>query len=112
MLPCSPADSVLFRVVSRFSQQRTAAPERLAPLKIYLGNLSYLTGEEELAALLAPFGPSAPPRLATHPETGLPRGYALAEFPGPAAAEAAIAALNGTILHGRIIIVRGALPGQ
>ncbi|MCL6644899.1 MAG: RNA-binding protein [Dehalococcoidia bacterium] len=81
-------------------------------MHLYLGNLSYLTTAEELAALLAPFGPFAAPRLVLDPATGLSRGYALAEFDDPAAAEAAAAALNGSFLHGRVLIVRPAHAGE
>lgn len=81
-------------------------------MELYIGNLSYLTTEEVLAALLAPYALTIAPRLALDPTTGLSRGYALATVANDAAGASAIEGLNGTILDGRIIIVRAALPGQ
>jgi RNA recognition motif-containing protein len=79
---------------------------------LYIGNLSYLTTADDLAALLAPFDLASPPVLALDPETGLPRGYAIATFATAAGATAAAETLNGTVLDGRVIIVRPAHPGQ
>lgn len=81
-------------------------------MELYIGNLSYLTTEEDLAVLLAPYALTMPPRLALDPKTGLSRGYARAAVANDAAGASAIEGLNGTILDGRIIIVRAALPGQ
>ncbi len=93
---------------SSFEPAAPRRPGRITHLHLYIGNLSYLTTAEELAGLLAPFGPIAPPELAIDPATGLPRGYALCYFDDEAAALAAVAALNGTVLRGRVLVVRPA----
>lgn len=88
-------------------------PRELSPrLELFLGNLSYLTTEDELAELLRPFGLIGRPRLAYHPRTGLPRGHAIATLESPAGAYAAMAALNGRELHGRFLFVREPYPGE
>ncbi|MCX7616939.1 hypothetical protein [Tepidiforma sp.] len=80
-------------------------------MDLYIGNLSYLTTEAELRDLFAPFGPAVPPHLVLD-AAGISRGYALVPFDDPAAADAAVLALNGSLLHGRVIIVRPAAPGE
>lgn len=80
-------------------------------MDLYIGNLSYLTTAAELHDLFAPYGPAAPPQLALD-AAGISRGYAIVPFDDPAAAEAAVIALNGSLLRGRVIIVRPAAPGE
>ncbi|WP_322796235.1 RNA-binding protein [Tepidiforma sp.] len=81
-------------------------------LDLFIGNLSYLTTEDDLAELLRPFGLIGRPRLAYHPRTGLPRGHAIATLASPASACAAMAALNGRELHGRYLFVRESRAGE
>jgi RNA recognition motif-containing protein len=51
-------------------------------------------------------------RIATDRETNRPRGFGFVEMPNQAEAEAAIAALNGKELQGRILTVNEARPRE
>ena len=76
---------------------------------LYFGNLSYRTGNEELTALAAPYGTVHSARVAMDRETGRSRGFGFVEI-DDAAADAAIAALNGREIDGRALTVNEARP--
>lgn len=78
--------------------------------KIYIGNLSYDTTEDKLREAFAPYGEVTSVSVVTDRESGRPRGFAFVEMATPQAANAAIAALNGTQLDGRGINVAEARP--
>ncbi len=78
--------------------------------KIYVGNLSFKTTEDELRGLFATHGQVDSVSLITEPGTGRPRGFAFVEMPNDGEAEKAIAAINGTDLGGRPVNVNEARP--
>src|SRR5262245_18418714 len=70
--------------------------------RLYVGNLSYNTGESSLREVFEQEGRKVTEvKLVTDRDTGQPRGFAFVEMASPADAEAAIAALNGRELDGR-----------
>lgn len=75
--------------------------------RIYVGNLSYDTTEEELRQLFAQHGEVNSVNLITDRDSGRPRGFGFVEMEG---ADAAIAALNNTELGGRTLTVNEARP--
>lgn len=80
--------------------------------KLYVGNLSYDTTEQDLREL---FGQSGNIRSVTIPNdrmTGRPRGFAFVEMETPAEALVAIKACNGKELGGREIKVNEAKPPE
>ncbi|MGQ9814293.1 MAG: RNA recognition motif domain-containing protein [Candidatus Roseilinea sp.] len=80
--------------------------------KLYVGNLSYDTTEQDLREL---FGQSGNIRSVTIPNdrmTGQPRGFAFVEMETPAEALVAIKACNGRELGGREIKVNEARPPE
>jgi RNA recognition motif-containing protein len=81
-------------------------------LNIYVGNLSFNTTESELEQAFASYGTVQSARIATDRETNRPRGFGFVEMPNQAEAEAAIAALNGKELQGRILTVNEARPRE
>jgi cold-inducible RNA-binding protein len=81
-------------------------------MKIYVGNLSYETTEDELAAEFGTFGKVESVAIPSDKFSGRPRGFAFVEMPTKAEAEAAIAGLNGKSLKERTIVVNESRPRQ
>ena len=79
--------------------------------KLYVGNLSFKATEDEIQALFAEAGVQ-PDSLTLLRDrfTGQPRGFGFAEIKDDAAAEKAIAALNGKEFMGRALVVNEARP--
>lgn len=80
--------------------------------KIYVGNLSFKTTEEELRAAFAPFGVVSSVNVVTDRMSGRPRGFGFVEMENDEEAEAAIQGLNGKDLGGRALNVNEAKPQE
>ncbi len=79
--------------------------------RLFLGNLSYTTTEEDLRSLLSDKGRVVKEiHLPSDRETGRPRGFGFAEMGTEGDAQAAIKALDGTELDGRTLKVNEAQP--
>lgn len=78
--------------------------------KIYVGNMSYDTTESALRELFAAHGEVVSVSVVTDRDTGRPRGFAFVEMATDAAANAAIAALDGQSIDGRALKVNEARP--
>ncbi len=76
--------------------------------KLYVGNLSFSTTEDELRTVFENHGSVASVNVITDRETGRARGFAFVEMEEASAADAAIQALDGTDLGGRNIRVNEA----
>ncbi len=79
-------------------------------MRIYVGNLPYDVGSDDLAALFEQHGEVASADVITDRDTGRPRGFAFVEMPNRNEAEQAIQALNGIEVGGRTIVVNEARP--
>jgi cold-inducible RNA-binding protein len=79
-------------------------------MKIYVGNLSYETTEDELAAEFGTFGKVDSVAIPSDKFSGRPRGFAFVEMGNKTEAEAAIAGLNGKSLKERTIVVNESKP--
>ena len=77
-------------------------------MRIYVGNLSYDTTEDELRALFEQHGEVTDLHVPTDRESGRPRGFAFVEMSDEEKAGAAIEALNGTEVGGRALTVNKA----
>lgn len=73
-------------------------------VRIYVGNLSFETSEDEIRELFAQHGTVHSVELITDRVTGKPRGFGFVEMDSDGAA-ASIGALDGTELHGRTLRV-------
>ncbi len=80
--------------------------------RLYVGNLSYNTGQADLEAAFAAVGEVVEVAIPTDRETGRPRGFAFVTMGSAEAGNAAIAQLNGTMLDGRTIKVNEAQERQ
>jgi RNA recognition motif-containing protein len=78
--------------------------------KLYVGNLSFDTTENELQDLFASHGPVSEVNLITDRMSGRSRGFAFVTMGTPESAQAAIQALAGKELGGRALTVNEARP--
>lgn len=79
-------------------------------MKLYVGNLSFKTTENELRSLFEAHGDVASASLVMDRETGRPRGFGFVEMPNADQAQAAIQAINGKNVGGRDLVVNEAQP--
>jgi cold-inducible RNA-binding protein len=79
-------------------------------MKIYVGNLSFDTTEEELQTEFTAFGKVESVNIITDKYSGRPRGFAFVEMPSVSEGQAAIAGLNGKMLRDRTLTVNAARP--
>ena len=77
---------------------------------IFVGNLSFGATEAAVRALFEPYGTVEKVSIITDRDTGRPRGFAFVEMADTAAADRAIAALNGTEMGGRALNINEARP--
>jgi RNA recognition motif-containing protein len=78
--------------------------------KLYVGNLPYQTGEEDLQQLFATAGTVESVSVMRDMATGRARGFAFVEMATDADAQNAIAQLNNHSLGGRNLTVNEARP--
>jgi cold-inducible RNA-binding protein len=79
-------------------------------MKIYVGNLSFDTTEDELSAEFGSYGKVESVAIPADRVSGRPRGFAFVEMSSKSEAEAAITGLNGTTLKDRTIVVNESRP--
>lgn len=78
--------------------------------KIYVGNLSYETTEQDLETRFSEHGTVVSVAIIRDRQTGTSRGFGFVEMESDEEAAAAIKALNGAELHGRSLTVNEARP--
>ena len=79
-------------------------------VNIYVGNLPFGFGEEEVRQLFSEFGEIQRVSLITDRATGQSRGFGFVEMGDDSQAQAAIAALDGRDVDGRKLTVNVAKP--
>src|SRR6187549_1342516 len=77
--------------------------------KIYVGNLSFQTSENDLSDLFTQFGEVESVSIITDRDTGRSKGFGFVAMSDDSA-EKAISQLNGTELNGRALTVNEARP--
>jgi RNA recognition motif-containing protein len=80
--------------------------------KIYVGNLSFDTGDNGLRDAFSAFGEVESAQVIVDRETGRSRGFGFVEMSDDGAAEQAIASMNGQDLQGRKLNVNEARPRE
>ena len=80
--------------------------------KLYVGNLSFNTTENDLQDAFAAHGAVQEAKLMTDRITGQPRGFGFVTMSTPEEAQAAIEALNGKSIDGRALTVNIAKPRE
>jgi RNA recognition motif-containing protein len=80
--------------------------------KLYVGNMSFKTTEDELRSAFGQFGNVTDVYVAMDKMTGRPRGFAFVTFSSPEEAKLAAEKLNGADLGGRALTVNEARPKE
>lgn len=81
-------------------------------MSIYVGNLEYSIGEEDLRSVFEEYGQVKRVHLPIERETGRKRGFGFVEMTDEADEEKAIAALDGAEWLGREMKVNKAKPRE
>ena len=81
-------------------------------MKLYVGNLSFGTMEDDLQQLFSQVGSVESVSVVTDRDTGRPRGFAFVEMASKSEGEAAITKFNGAELDGRSLTVSEAKPRE
>jgi len=81
-------------------------------MNIYVGNLPFTTGEEDLRATFAEYGEVTSVSVINDQFTGQSRGFGFVVMPNDAEGTAAINALNGKEVKGRPLKVNEARPRE
>jgi len=81
-------------------------------MKIYVGNLSFNTSNQDLNDLFGEVGPVESANIIEDRETGRSRGFGFVEMTNQADGETAIAQLNGKEVDGRQLKVNEAKPQE
>jgi len=81
-------------------------------MKLYVGNLSFESTENDLQDLFEQHGTVSEVRLMMDRMTGKSRGFAFVTMNDDAQAKAAMSAINGHELNGRALTVNEARPRE
>jgi len=81
-------------------------------MTIYVSNLAFQAGDEDLRNLFIAYGKVASAKVVTDTETNKSRGFGLVEMPNDSEGEQAIKKLNGATVEGRSISVTIARPRE
>ncbi len=79
-------------------------------MNIYVGNLSYNVTEEDLQQAFAAFGQVASASIIKDQFSNRSKGFGFVEMPVKEEAQAAIAGMNGKMMHDRALNVNEARP--
>jgi RNA recognition motif-containing protein len=80
--------------------------------KLYVGGLPYSVTEGRLEEIFSEYGSVQSARVISDKFTGQSRGFGFVEMGSTEEAQKAIAALNGTQLDGRTLVVNEARPQE
>jgi RNA recognition motif-containing protein len=78
--------------------------------KLYVGNLPYSVGDQELEQMFAAHGAVQSAQVIMDRDTGRSKGFGFVEMGSDQEAQAAIAAMNGVERDGRSLTVNEARP--
>lgn len=81
-------------------------------MNIYVSNLSFNVNDEDLKSYFADYGEVSSAKVINDKETNRSRGFGFVEMPDDAAAQKAIAELDGATVDGRAIKVTVAKPRE
>lgn len=81
-------------------------------MRIFVGNLSFNTSDNELRDAFAPYGEVTSAQVVTDRETNRSRGFGFVDMPDDSAAQEAIRGVNGMELQGRALNVNEAKPRE
>lgn len=94
------------------TRQRTKPTNIMSNSKLYVGNMSFKTTEDELRSAFGQFGSVTDVYVAMDKMTGRPRGFAFVTMGTPEEAKLAAEKMNGADLGGRALTVNEARPKE
>lgn len=80
--------------------------------KLYVGNLPYNVTDEALGELFASYGEITEAKVITDKFSGRSKGFGFVTMADEAAAEKAIAEMNGKEMEGRTLVVNVSRPKE
>lgn len=80
--------------------------------KLYVGNLPYSTTDQVLSDMFASFGTVTSASIIIDKMSGRSKGFGFVELEDDAAAQTAIAQMNGKEMEGRNVVVSVARPKE
>jgi RNA recognition motif-containing protein len=80
--------------------------------KLYVGNLAYTTGDQDLRDAFSPYGNVQSASVVIDRDSGQSRGFGFVEYGSGAEAQQAVDAMNGMLLDGRTLNVNIARPRE
>lgn len=80
--------------------------------KLYVGNLAYSTGDQDLRDAFAPYGNVQSASVVMDRDSGQSRGFGFVEYGSGAEAQQAVEAMNGMLVDGRTLNVNIARPRE
>jgi cold-inducible RNA-binding protein len=98
--------------IPSFSRHITSSEEVAVSTKLYVGSLPYSTTEQQLSELFSQYGTVQSAKVISDRYTGQSRGFGFVEMATGEEAQKAIAALNGSALGGRTLVVNEARPQE
>jgi RNA recognition motif-containing protein len=81
-------------------------------MNIYVSNLGFQVGDEDLRGLFTAYGEVSSAKVITDRETNRSRGFGFVEMPSEPEGQEAIKQLNGATVSGRAISVNIARPKE
>jgi RNA recognition motif-containing protein len=80
--------------------------------KLYVGNLSYNVGDNDLSQMFSQYGTVESAQVIVDRDTGRSKGFGFVEMGSDQEAQAAIAGLNGAEVDSRTLTVNEARPKE
>ena len=99
-----------YEVVKNECINNTSHQEKNGAMKIYVGDLSYNTTEEDLQQAFLAFGQIASVSIIKDKFSGQSKRFGFVEMPAKDETEAAISSMNGKEMKGRTLNVNEARP--
>jgi len=85
---------------------------QIKKMNIYVSNLGFQLGDEDLRALFAAYGEVSSSKVIMDRETNRSRGFGFVEMPNDAEGQEAIKKLNGAMVAGKSLSVNIARPKE
>lgn len=108
----NPVQQIYFTSVAHRDENIIFLVGRVMETKLYVGNLSYSTTEDDLRTLFAQAGTVKSVTLIKDRDSGRSKGFAFVEMETQAEVEKAIAQFNGILFNERSISVNIARPRE
>jgi RNA recognition motif-containing protein len=107
-----PCRSLLRLSILPSQDNINSSEEVVVSTKLYVGSLPYSTTEQQLSELFSQYGSVQSAKVITDRYTGQSRGFGFVEMSKGEEAQKAIAALHGSEMGGRTLVVNEARPQE